>query len=114
LRTLRTNFDRNEQRGDRRYPAPRMVITIECKAQTVINWSLGGFLLAAGLPLEPGAEVSGTLRLPPGDETYAFTARLVRREAAPDTLAFRFLERDPRLLDVLDRALARRIAGSGR
>jgi hypothetical protein len=114
LRTLRTNFDRNEQRRDRRYPAPRMIVALGGETQEAVNWSLGGFLLPAGLPLEPGAEVAGTLRLPPGEEIFTFTAELVRREADPDTLAFRFVERDPRLLDALDRALARRIAGGGR
>jgi hypothetical protein len=115
LRTLRTNFDRNEQRRDRRYPLPAMIVTLEGRPQEeVVNWSLGGFLLPAGLPLEPGAAVSGTLRLPPGDEVFAFTAELVRRETAPDALAFRFLEQDARLLDALDRALVRRVAGRGR
>jgi hypothetical protein len=114
LRTLRTNFDRNEQRRDRRHPLPRIVVSFGGASREPINWSLGGFLLASPLPLDLGAVVAGTLRIPPATEEHEFTAELVRREAEPHTLGFQFLERSPRLVGALDRALARRMVGRGR
>ena len=63
LRTIRTNFDRDESRRDRRYPLPLVKVSLAEGDYETGNWSLGGFLLAAGPMLAVGTTVAGSLKM---------------------------------------------------
>ncbi|MGO8914900.1 MAG: PilZ domain-containing protein [Stellaceae bacterium] len=108
MRIARTNFDRQESRRDRRYALPPLTVTIGGQDYVTDNWSLGGFQLTSGLPLEVGAVVTGTLQID-GSDGFAFSASVVRQEAATGARGFRFQELTPLAVTKLDRALARRL-----
>ena len=108
MRTSRTNFDRQEARRDRRYARPLLTVAIDGQDYASDNWSLGGFQLTAKLPVEPGALVTGTLRIE-GAEGFSFSAAVVRRDEATGIIAFRFHDLSPLAVGKLDRALARRL-----
>ena len=42
-RIVRTNFDREESRRDRRQSMPPIVLRIAEREYAAVNWSLGGF-----------------------------------------------------------------------
>jgi PilZ domain len=106
MRTSRTNFDRQESRRDRRYALPSLLVVIGEQEYISDNWSLGGFLLSAKLPLDVGAVVTGTLHVD-RNGGVGFEAQLVRKDEA--ILGFQFRNMTPAALTRLDRALARRI-----
>jgi hypothetical protein len=108
MRIARTNFDRHEQRRDRRYALPPLTVIIDDQNYVSDNWSLGGFHLTGPLPLEVGALVVGTLHVD-GSDGFTFMASVVRKDAAAGTLAFHFQELTPLAVTRLDRALARRL-----
>lgn len=113
MRVVRTNFDREESRRDRRYALPNLVVVLDGREYVSNNWSLGGFHLTAELPDEIGSVVAGTLRIG-GDSGLAFTAQLVRREEETGTLAFHFRDITALAMTKLDRALARRLVSRRR
>lgn len=106
MRTSRTNFDRQESRRDRRYALPSLLVVIGEQEYISDNWSLGGFLLSATLPLDVGAVVNGILHVD-RKGGVGFEAQVVRKEEA--ILGFRFQNMTPAALTKLDRALARRL-----
>lgn len=110
LKTIRTNFDIDEKRRDRRYPLP-VVVSLGGIDYTTVNWSLGGFLIADAPNLRVGGMFRGRLRLAHLTRTYDFTAQVLRRDREAGTLAFCFVECSPPMLAALDRALAERMAG---
>ncbi len=110
MRTIRTNFDRQELRRDRRYAVPPLTVRLGAAEFISTNWSLGGFLLAGEMTIEIGAKVAGSLSID-GRTSYEFAAELVRRDGELGTWGFHFLELSPAALSALDRALARRLAG---
>ena len=107
LKTIRINFDRHEARRDRRYPLPPITLTVPSGAYQTSNWSLGGFLLPAGIDHAPGASVSGKATMPDGRTTHPFSAEVVRRDA--DGTGFRFVDPSGELVGALDRAIANRL-----
>jgi hypothetical protein len=107
LRTIRTNFDRDESRRDRRYPLPPVKVALDCGTFETANWSLGGFLLAAGPVLAVGSMVTGNLKLFDDRAPFDFTAEVVRRDE--DGVGFRFTEISLELVGALDRVLANRM-----
>lgn len=107
LKTIRSNFDRQEARRDRRYPLPPITVTLPSGAYVTSNWSLGGFLLPPGLDLALGAAVSGRATMPDGSPTHPFAAEVVRCDA--DGIGFRFVEPSDDLVGALDRAIAHRL-----
>lgn len=116
MKTIRTNFDRDELRRDRRYPLPPLRVTFAPREVPgefeTANWSLGGFALAPQedrpLPsLALGATVAGTLIPYAMTEFYPFAAEVVRRDG--DGLGFQFVEKSDALIGVLDRALSNRM-----
>ncbi len=113
MRVVRTNFDREESRRDRRYALPYLMVVIDGREYTSNNWSLGGFHLTAELPGEIGSLVSGTMHIESSDG-FAFTAQLVRREEETGTVAFHFRDMTPLDMTKLDRALARRLVSRRR
>ncbi|HUH85468.1 MAG TPA: PilZ domain-containing protein [Stellaceae bacterium] len=106
MRTSRTNFDRQESRRDRRYALPSLLVVIGEQEYISDNWSLGGFVLSAKLPLHVGAVVTGILHID-RHGGVGFEAQVVRKEEA--ILGFRFQNMTPLAVTKLDRALARRI-----
>jgi hypothetical protein len=113
MRIARTNFDRQEQRRDRRYALPPLTIVIGGEKYASDNWSLGGFQITGDLPVVLGAMVTGSLHID-GSDGFDFTAELVRKEAETGSLGFRFHELTPLAITRLDRALARRLVSRRR
>ena len=106
---IRTNFSQRESRRDRRYLLP-LVVNFAGIDYPTVNWSLTGFLLAAGDAALAKASVrNGTLKIPGSSETYEFTAEIVRRNK--DTIAFRFRDSSPKLFRALDRLPIRYLTG---
>jgi hypothetical protein len=110
---IRTNFDRQEQRRDRRYASPAITVTIGGEQFAVVDWSLGGFQPAGGPQIALGQEVTGVVMIAGNDETFEFTAEAVRRDGRSG-LGFRFVERSQSLINALDRALIARLMGRRR
>lgn len=109
LKVIRTNFDRREQRRDRRYAVPPIVVTIGQSEYTTLDWSLGGFLLSTGLDFIIGEQIEGELRFASQVEGFPFTAEAVRRDDEPRATAFRFVERTDAMVTALDRAIVGRL-----
>jgi hypothetical protein len=107
LRTIRTNFDRDEARRDRRYPLRQICVSLDAGDYETANWSLGGFLLADGPDLALGATVAGNLKLFDDRAPFDFTAEVVRRDH--DGVGFHFVEISSDLVGALDRVLANRM-----
>jgi hypothetical protein len=106
MKTVRTNFDRDETRRDRRYLLP-VVVTLDGVEYAAANWSLGGFLIEGSLFAANRFE--GTLTIPAQGASFDFTAEVVRR--SPEGTGFRFIERSPELFGALDRLIGQRLAG---
>jgi hypothetical protein len=111
FRTLRTNFDRRELRRDRRYPSPRVTVTIADIDYPTIDWSLGGFHIAEGPAVAIGDRVSGVMRVDGSDASYEFNAEAVRADESQHGVGFHFVGLSPELVTALDRAALRRFAG---
>ena len=109
MRTVRTNFDRQESRRDRRYALP-LRVSFGTEEYTSDNWSLGGFQVTSDQPMEIGLVVTGTLGIE-GSEHIAFSAQLVRHDREARSFGFHFTEISPSAVELLDRVLARRLAG---
>jgi hypothetical protein len=107
LKTVRITFDRHEARRDRRHPLPPIAVTLASGTYTTSNWSLGGFLLPAGVELALGAAVSGKATMPDRSTMHGFSAEVVRRDV--DGTGFRFLAPSDALVGPLDRAIAHRL-----
>jgi hypothetical protein len=112
MRTVRTNFDRQESRRDRRYELP-LVVELGGEEFSSDNWSLGGFQITSVQAIELGSLVAGRLRVD-GSEGLDFSAQLVRKDLEAGTLGFRFQELAPAVMIKLDQALARRLSGRPR
>ncbi len=111
---IRTNFDRDEHRRDRRYVLPPITVTIAGHKYAVVDWSLGGFQPVGELPVVIGQQVDGTVSIEGKDAAYAFTAEAVRHDEVTNGFGFRFIEPSPLLIGALDRALGERLAGKHR
>jgi hypothetical protein len=106
---VKTTFDRLEARRDRRYPVPRLVVTIGSESYHSINWSMGGLLIEIPAGSHWGEHVAGTLGMPGQDKAIAFQAAVVRTNPETGTLALRFEGIGLEAVDFLDRAVARRL-----
>jgi hypothetical protein len=108
--TVRTSFDRNEERRDRRHPLPPLAVKLGGGLFQTINWSLGGFLLGGYKGLHvPGETIEGSFRIDGHGAEYAFAAEIVRADIDAETLAAHFTELAPGAIDQLDKAIARRL-----
>ncbi|HZS84000.1 MAG TPA: PilZ domain-containing protein [Stellaceae bacterium] len=110
MKVIRTSFDRHEERRDRRYPLPPLVVVIEGAEYTTVNWSLGGFLVsgfAGEIPV--GATIMGKLRVGEEKRFLRFTGTVVRVDTPePGYLAVQFNELGEDGIGILDRYVARR------
>jgi len=107
---IRTNFDRHEQRRDRRYASPAITVTIGGERYAVVDWSLGGFQPAGGPKVAIGREVNGVVTIAGNEQSFEFTAEAVHRDGR-NGLGFRFVDRSQSLINALDRALIARLMG---
>ena len=107
---IRTNFDRQEHRRDKRYASPAITVTIEGERYAVVDWSLGGFKPVDGPKVPVGQQVTGAVTIVGRAESYEFTAEAVQF-AGTNGQAFRFIERSQSLINALDRALVARLMG---
>jgi hypothetical protein len=112
MRTVRTNFDRQESRRDRRYQLP-LVVKFGGEEFTSDNWSLGGFQITSSLTFEIGVVIAGQLHVD-GSEGFDFSAQVVRKDQEAGSLGFHFQELSPAAVNRLDQALARRLSGRRR
>ena len=111
MRYIRTSFDRADERRDRRYPLPPLTVTVDGKAYTTLNWSLGGFLLGDWtIPTTAADVLSGMLQVEKDGPRFGFTVEVVRWNSDSSSLAAKFVEIEPGAIDHLDRSLARRFA----
>jgi hypothetical protein len=106
LKTIRTNFDREELRRDRRYPMPLITVSLAGLDYATANWSLGGFRLENGPQFSAGEAIAGLIRLADASE-YPFTAAAVRSDA--DGAGFQFTELSLALVGALDRVASGRL-----
>jgi hypothetical protein len=110
---IRTNFDRHEQRRDRRYASPAITVTVGGECFAVVDWSLGGFQPVGGPQIAIGQEITGAVTIAGNDQSFEFTAEAVRPNGRGG-LGFRFVERSQSLINALDRALIARLMGKRR
>jgi hypothetical protein len=114
LRTTSIAFYKKDFRRDRRYAVPSLTAVIGDDDYVVRNWSLGGLLLDPGPAVAIGHRLHGQLIVPGRDGAFLFTVEAVRRGAADGTLACRFVDPSPAMVDALDMAIARRFHGGRR
>ena len=105
-------YDRIEERRNRRYAAPVLLVSIDGREFKTANWSMGGFLIEnCDLPCNAGDIVSGTFRATEKLPPVPFAARIIRRDGTSGALATEFTDLSPEAFTLLDRAVARRLAG---
>ena len=86
-------------------------MTVDGKAYTTLNWSLGGFLLGDWtIPTKAAEVLSGMLQAEKDGPRFGFTVEVVRWNSDASSLAAKFVEIEPGAIDHLDRSLARRFA----
>jgi hypothetical protein len=105
----RTSYDKGDNRRDKRYPLPALVVILSGQEYRTRNWSLGGLRLS-GVPksLNVGDEFNGEFRLAEGAERAPFRGDLVWVDARSREFGVRFLELGMHAIELLDGALARR------
>src|SRR6185437_10846755 len=108
LRTTSISLTYKELRRDRRYASPPVTVRLGGDDYVARNWSLGGLLLDAAPALDSGARLTGRLQVAGRADSYAVTAQAVRRDAKAGTLACRFVDPSPAMVNALDAAVAAR------
>ncbi len=114
LKTIRTNFDRQEMRRDRRYPLPAMVVSFAGGDYETVNWSLSGFLLSGGPAVAIGSTLPASLRIHKLDQQFDCQAEAVRHDSEANGVAFRFVDPTALMVTALDRVMARHMVGARR
>jgi hypothetical protein len=108
MKSTRVSYFRREDRRDRRYPLPALVISVDGTEYTTINWSLGGFLVTGfDRKVMPGQTIAGMLRPIDRPEGLAFTATVVR--SGEDQLAVKFSDLGELGMTILERIITRRL-----
>jgi hypothetical protein len=111
IRTKSISSTPKESRRDRRYSLPVLSVVSGGDEYPTKDWSLGGFLLQAAPAVDVGGRIVGHLKIEGNDESFAFTAEAVRRDDEAHTLACRFIDPSPVMVDALDSAMAARFFG---
>jgi hypothetical protein len=106
----RYKLDRTELRRSRRYMTPIFDVIVECELFRSVDWSAGGINLEGlceGVPI--GGAVEGWIALPGTPLGAAFSGEILRTNAATGNTVVRFDDIEPEGIDLLDRAVARRL-----
>src|SRR5471032_2588159 len=111
MKSTRVSYFPQEDRRDRRYPLPALLITIDGVEYSTINWSLGGFLITGfDRKIAPGESISGMLHSLDQTTGFAFAATVVRTgDPAPDHLAVKFSDLSELGMSTLERIITRRL-----
>jgi hypothetical protein len=111
MKTKRVSYFPQEDRRDRRYPLPALVIVIGVVEYSTVNWSLGGFLITGfDRKALPGQSITGMLRVVDKPDSLPFTATVVRNgDPEPGHLAARFEDLGELGLTMLERIITRRL-----
>jgi hypothetical protein len=111
MKTKRVSYYPQEDRRDRRYPLPALIITIGGVEYNTVNWSLGGFLITGfDRKVVPGQTITGMLRVIDKPDTLPFCATVVRcGDPAPDHLAAKFEDLGEVGISMLERIITRRL-----
>jgi hypothetical protein len=111
LRSNSISFSQNDSRRDRRLLMAAVSVTFGAEQYAVRDWSLGGFLIEAAPELEVGSRHVGQLRVAGQDTSFVVVVDVVRSDAAERTLACRFIDPAPAVIEALNDAVAARLAG---
>jgi hypothetical protein len=104
---VKVSYVRLEERRDRRYSLPPLIVVIDDREWLTENWSLGGFLISKYEgKARSGHEVTGLVRVARDEPTFPFRAKVIR--ADENGLAVQFLTRGEALVAQLDRLISRR------
>jgi hypothetical protein len=111
MKTRRVSYFPQEDRRDRRYPLPALVVTIGAAEYSTVNWSLGGFLITGfDRKTVPGQSIAGILRAADRPDALAFTARVIRSgDPGPGHLAAKFEDLGDLGISLLERIITRRL-----
>jgi hypothetical protein len=110
MRMVRTSFDRQDTRRERRYQAPIFDVMVGSRRFRSVNWSMSGILLDGPYPdTMIGGHVAGSLKTPSSPQALRFAAELVRTDPETGVSALRFEDIGSDGVDFLDRAIARRL-----
>ncbi|HZT88809.1 MAG TPA: PilZ domain-containing protein [Stellaceae bacterium] len=110
MRVVRTTFDRQDMRRERRYLSPTFEVIVGNERFHTVNWSMGGVLLdgpCRGAAL--GTHVDCVLALPGSAQVLRLTAEIVRTDPDTGASALRFDDIGIDEVDFLDRAVAHRL-----
>jgi hypothetical protein len=108
LRTTSISLTYKELRRDRRYVSPPVTVVLGRGDYIARNWSLSGILLDAAPAFDSGARLTGRLHIAGRVDSFEVTALAVRRDAKAGTLACRFVDPSPAMVNALDAAVAAR------
>jgi hypothetical protein len=111
MKTKRVSYFPQEDRRDRRYPLPVLVIIIGGIEYSTVNWSLGGFLITGfDRKIVPGQTITGTLHAIDRPDSLPFTATVVRSgDPEPGQLAAKFEDLGELGFSLLERIITRRL-----
>jgi hypothetical protein len=108
MKSTRISYFPQEDRRDRRYPLPALVISVDGIEYETINWSLGGFLIAGfHRRISPGQTIAGAFRPAGRPEALEFTASVVR--SGEGQLAAKFTDLGELGMIMLERIITRRL-----
>ncbi|HEX3497854.1 MAG TPA: PilZ domain-containing protein [Stellaceae bacterium] len=109
--STRVSYFPPEDRRDRRYPLPTLIISIGGVEYGTVNWSIGGFLITGfDRKVVPGQAITGMMRPVNRPEGLPFTATVVRSgDPEPGYLAAKFEDLSELGLSMLERIITRRL-----
>jgi hypothetical protein len=106
------DFERRSAAAPPRLNAPQATVEIGGHTAVTVNWSVSGLLAKAeGIVAAVGTTVEG--RLTVASVSGAFTARVVRLDAATGTFALAFTQLDPAVAQEMKRLASQRFARPG-
>ena len=90
-----------ERRRHHRFTDPMLEVHVEGISYTTVNWSIGGLLIAAQLPLVKGKTFRVRLHNPDFPAFYADTVEVVANDTATKKIALKFRAADNATLQII-------------
>jgi hypothetical protein len=110
MSTAASKLDRADLRRDRRYLIPVFEVVVECEMFRSVDWSIGGVHLDGVCESASiGAPVDGWIALPEAPRAFAFSGRILRKDALTGNTVVRFDDIDVDAAGFLDRAVTARL-----